>query len=176
MNDSVADDHVIPLGDGASSDGSSMVSRRIRERVERAREQAAANTSTEVVRAESAPMKDSLDSADEIELLEDPVEAEQPVVRWVPAPRDPPRKVSTKPARVPWMTRFELFADRSKPHTILPVIEQLRERMPADRLLGWVVTLVITGIAFVIRWVNIGYPTRIMFDETYYAKDAREMR
>ena len=42
--------------------------------------------------------------------------------------------------------------------------------MPADRLMGWVVTLVITGLAFFIRWYHIGQPAEIMFDETYYAK------
>ncbi|WP_188897878.1 dolichyl-phosphate-mannose--protein mannosyltransferase [Microlunatus endophyticus] len=44
--------------------------------------------------------------------------------------------------------------------------------MPSDRLIGWVTTLVITAIAFVIRLINIGRPGYIVFDETYYAKDA----
>ena len=43
--------------------------------------------------------------------------------------------------------------------------------MPTDRITGWVVTLVITAIAFVIRVVNLGYPNKLVFDETYYAKD-----
>ncbi|MDR0847974.1 MAG: phospholipid carrier-dependent glycosyltransferase [Propionibacteriaceae bacterium] len=54
----------------------------------------------------------------------------------------------------------------------MTVLEQLRLGPPTDRLWGWVTTLVITGIAFLIRWWRIGYPDRIMFDETYYAKDA----
>src|SRR5688572_3212973 len=44
--------------------------------------------------------------------------------------------------------------------------------MPSDRLNGWIVTLIIGAIAFVIRVVNLGYPNKLVFDETYYAKDA----
>jgi dolichyl-phosphate-mannose--protein O-mannosyl transferase len=44
--------------------------------------------------------------------------------------------------------------------------------MPADRITGWVVTLLITATAFGIRLVNLGYPNKLVFDETYYAKDA----
>ena len=44
--------------------------------------------------------------------------------------------------------------------------------MPTDRLNGWIVTLIIGAIAFVIRFVNLGYPNKLVFDETYYAKDA----
>ncbi len=49
--------------------------------------------------------------------------------------------------------------------------ERLRVAMPPDKIIGWVVTLVITGIAFVTRVVNLGYPNKLVFDETYYAKD-----
>ena len=44
--------------------------------------------------------------------------------------------------------------------------------MPTDRLTGWLLTLLITAIAFVIRFVNLGRPSNLVFDETYYAKDA----
>ena len=44
--------------------------------------------------------------------------------------------------------------------------------MPADRIVGWLVAIVITCIAFGIRLVNLGYPNKLIFDETYYAKDA----
>ncbi|HJV12316.1 MAG TPA: phospholipid carrier-dependent glycosyltransferase [Propionibacteriaceae bacterium] len=44
--------------------------------------------------------------------------------------------------------------------------------MPTDRINGWIVTLIIGAIAFVIRYVNLGYPNKLVFDETYYAKDA----
>jgi dolichyl-phosphate-mannose--protein O-mannosyl transferase len=51
-------------------------------------------------------------------------------------------------------------------------IERLRVAMPTDRVNGWIVTLIIGAIAFVIRFVNLGYPNKLVFDETYYAKDA----
>ena len=38
-------------------------------------------------------------------------------------------------------------------------IERLRVAMPTDRVNGWIVTLIIAAIAFVIRFVNLGYPT-----------------
>ena len=44
--------------------------------------------------------------------------------------------------------------------------------MPTDRITGWVVTLLISAIAFALRLVNLGYPNKLIFDETYYAKDA----
>lgn len=56
----------------------------------------------------------------------------------------------------------------------LSTIERLRDGQAAlrDRLAGWAVTLTITAIAFVIRIVNIAYPNKLVFDETYYPKDA----
>ena len=51
-------------------------------------------------------------------------------------------------------------------------IERLRVAMPNDRLNGWIVTLIIGAIAFVTRLINLGYPNKLVFDETYYAKDA----
>jgi dolichyl-phosphate-mannose-protein mannosyltransferase len=56
----------------------------------------------------------------------------------------------------------------------LTTIERLRDGQSAlsDRLGGWIVTLTITALAFVIRLVNLGYPNKLVFDETYYAKDA----
>src|SRR5512132_1767990 len=58
------------------------------------------------------------------------------------------------------------------PPTPPSTIERLRVAMPTDRINGWIVTLIIGAIAFVIRFVNLGYPNKLVFDETYYAKDA----
>jgi len=55
---------------------------------------------------------------------------------------------------------------------LLTPVDRLRDPMPADRLRGWVVTLVITAIAFVLRLPGLAYPNKLVFDETYYAKDA----
>ena len=41
-----------------------------------------------------------------------------------------------------------------------------------DRLAGWLVTGAVTAIAFVLRVVHLGRPNALIFDETYYAKDA----
>ncbi|MGI3780301.1 MAG: phospholipid carrier-dependent glycosyltransferase, partial [Janthinobacterium lividum] len=54
----------------------------------------------------------------------------------------------------------------------LSTVDRLRDPMPADRLRGWVVTLVITAVAFLLRLPRLAYPDKLVFDETYYAKDA----
>ena len=51
-------------------------------------------------------------------------------------------------------------------------VDRLRHPMPTDRLTGWLVTLVIGAIALGLRLVGLGYPNKLVFDETYYAKDA----
>ncbi|MBB1482457.1 phospholipid carrier-dependent glycosyltransferase [Tessaracoccus sp. MC1865] len=40
-----------------------------------------------------------------------------------------------------------------------------------DRTVGWIVTISITLMAFALRFYNIGFPHKVLFDETYYAKD-----
>jgi dolichyl-phosphate-mannose-protein mannosyltransferase len=51
-------------------------------------------------------------------------------------------------------------------------IDRLRVPPMTDRLFGWLVTLMITAIAFGIRVFRLGQPNALIFDETYYAKDA----
>lgn len=51
-------------------------------------------------------------------------------------------------------------------------IERLRSPMPSDRLTSWLLTLIIAAIAFVLRIINLARPNDLVFDETYYAKDA----
>lgn len=55
----------------------------------------------------------------------------------------------------------------------LSTIQRLRDGQAElhDRLAGWVVTISITVVAFLIRIVNLGYPNKLVFDETYYPKD-----
>src|SRR6478609_8240876 len=52
----------------------------------------------------------------------------------------------------------------------------LRDRlvppMPSDRLWGWLGPLLVTALAAVLRLWDLGKPKAVMFDETYYAKDA----
>ncbi len=54
----------------------------------------------------------------------------------------------------------------------LTTVERLRDGTMRDAAAGWVVTLSITLLAFLIRVQNLGYPKNLIFDETYYAKDA----
>jgi len=70
------------------------------------------------------------------------------------------------------MTWVERFLYAGKDHTVVPAVDQLRQGLPTDRLIGWIVTLVVTGIAFVVRLYRLGYPAQLVFDESYYAKDA----
>ncbi len=58
-----------------------------------------------------------------------------------------------------------------RPH-LASTVERLRVPPMTDRLYGWLVTAVITAIAFVVRAVGISRPNALVFDETYYAKDA----
>lgn len=51
-------------------------------------------------------------------------------------------------------------------------VGRLKTPQPANRLAGWIVTIVISAFAFFVRVVNLAYPSKLVFDETYYAKDA----
>lgn len=54
----------------------------------------------------------------------------------------------------------------------LSTIARLRDFMPHDAVASWVATLLVTALAFAIRVVDLGRPNYLVFDETYYAKDA----
>ncbi|WP_408909521.1 dolichyl-phosphate-mannose--protein mannosyltransferase [Streptomyces solicavernae] len=43
---------------------------------------------------------------------------------------------------------------------------------PMNRLLGWVGPLLVALVAGALRFWNLGRPDKVIFDETYYAKDA----
>lgn len=72
------------------------------------------------------------------------------------------------------LPRRALGAGAAESASALTTSERLRDGQTAlaDRIAGWVVTLAITALAFVIRVVNLAYPAKLVFDETYYAKDA----
>jgi dolichyl-phosphate-mannose-protein mannosyltransferase len=53
-----------------------------------------------------------------------------------------------------------------------PLREWLAPRIPGNRLLGWIGPLLITAFAALLRFYNLGKPRAVIFDETYYAKDA----
>lgn len=103
---------------------------------------------------------------------------------WIPAPQDrspintqsithqQPHQTQVHRPKLSAGARFSQFIDAPIQPTPLSPMEQLRSSMPADRFVGWVVTVVITGLAFVLRWFRLGVPAEILFDEVYYAKDA----
>ena len=49
---------------------------------------------------------------------------------------------------------------------------RLMTPMPGDRLWGWIGPLLVTLFAALLRFNRLSAPNAIMFDETYYAKDA----
>lgn len=55
------------------------------------------------------------------------------------------------------------------------VIEQLSDGPGPDRLTSWLVALGITAFAFVLRLVDLARPKNLVFDETYYPKEAWTM-
>ena len=77
------------------------------------------------------------------------------------------------------MTQPALAADPPAPALLAPpappvttTVQRLRVEPLSDRLTGWVVTLGITAVAFALRVYRLGSPNSLIFDETYYAKDA----
>jgi len=53
-----------------------------------------------------------------------------------------------------------------------PLADRLSPAMPADRLVSWLVTLAITALGGILRFWDLGRPHGVVFDETYYMKDA----
>lgn len=51
-------------------------------------------------------------------------------------------------------------------------VERLFDGPPRDRWVSWAVTVGITAVAFVLRLISVDYPKNLVFDETYYPKDA----
>lgn len=105
-----------------------------------------------------------------------PISPDQPVAAQRSFPEPAPARRVSPLARL-----------RSTAHSEnLTTIERLRDGQAAlsDRVGGWVTTLVITAFAFALRLYglvfangtlsiapNLGYPEKLVFDETYYAKD-----
>jgi dolichyl-phosphate-mannose--protein O-mannosyl transferase len=99
-------------------------------------------------------------------------------LQWAPPrgvqspPDDPAPRVAADDAAEP--LPIEAGRPRHRPPQALTAIDKLRDgiSLRRDRVAGWVVTLVITALAFGLRFVNLATPAKLVFDETYYAKDA----
>lgn len=55
------------------------------------------------------------------------------------------------------------------------LLPRLVRSVEGSRAVGWTVALVITAFAAVLRLVNLDRPARLIFDETYYVKQAYSM-
>ncbi|MBD0293480.1 MAG: phospholipid carrier-dependent glycosyltransferase, partial [Jiangellaceae bacterium] len=53
-----------------------------------------------------------------------------------------------------------------------PPVDRLVRPMPHDGAWGWLGSLFAGAVAALLRLVDLGRPAKLMFDETYYAKDA----
>ena len=72
-------------------------------------------------------------------------------------------------------TRLRARLAPARPTASLSVVERLRDGPPTDRrnrVIGWLVAAGLVLLAFGLRVIDLGQPPNIMFDETYYAKDA----
>lgn len=96
-------------------------------------------------------------------MTSEPADHQAPVEDHVTAPADAPDRASV------W-SRVKGAVVRPPDHR--SAIDRLRDAPPPDRLRSWLVTIALTLLAFGIRFVGIGFPKGILFDETYYAKDA----
>ncbi len=55
---------------------------------------------------------------------------------------------------------------------IAAIRDRLISPMPTDRLWGWIGPLLVTAFAGVLRFYRLSAPHAVIFDETYYIKDA----
>ena len=93
-----------------------------------------------------------------------------------------PRHAAT-PERGGWRDRVGALRTRMAAPTLEPagrsreqiettLLARLVTPIPGRRWVGWLVALVITGIAATLRLLYLGRPGRLVFDETYYVKQA----
>ncbi|PWI20663.1 phospholipid carrier-dependent glycosyltransferase [Streptomyces sp. Act143] len=82
------------------------------------------------------------------------------------------RRDAPAPAPVPWQQHLRRFGYAPRP------VASLRDRLtapfptPFARWSGWAGPLLVAALAGVLRFWRLGSPHAVVFDETYYAKDA----
>jgi dolichyl-phosphate-mannose--protein O-mannosyl transferase len=70
-------------------------------------------------------------------------------------------------------TLRELFNGSAAPdRSIATIAERLYPTFPSRGLKTWIAPLLVSLFAGILRFVNLGTPNAVVFDETYYAKDA----
>ncbi|MFG1947829.1 dolichyl-phosphate-mannose--protein mannosyltransferase [Nonomuraea sp. NPDC048826] len=70
----------------------------------------------------------------------------------------------------PYQTSGEPGSDESSPRA-LSVRDRVIPPLRGSVLWGWIGPLLVTLLGGVLRFVGLGYPHAVVFDETYYAKD-----
>ena len=80
--------------------------------------------------------------------------------------------VGTRPTTAPrdWQARLSRFGYAARPGTDLR--ERLVPRFPKPSVWDWLGPLLVALLAGAIRFWHLGSPQAVIFDETYYAKDA----
>jgi len=63
-------------------------------------------------------------------------------------------------------------AGRTRTQIETDLLSRLVRPVPGSAVTGWVVTLLVTAVAAVLRLLYLGRPGRLVFDETYYVKQA----
>lgn len=81
-------------------------------------------------------------------------------------------RVSSMLARLPSRPVESPLGTHTRP--LMSTIDRLDDALVLrnDRAISWLVTSLIGAFAFAIRLVNLSQPAYLVFDETYYAKDA----
>ena len=70
------------------------------------------------------------------------------------------------------MTQFEPELQSERDRRPPSLRQWLAPAIPGSRLMGWLGPLLVTLFAGVLRFYDLGKPRAVIFDETYYAKDA----
>lgn len=80
--------------------------------------------------------------------------------------------VGTRPTTAPgdWQARLRRFGYAARPGTDLR--ERLVPRFPKPSVWDWLGPVLVAVLAGAIRFRHLGRPRAVVFDETYYAKDA----
>lgn len=80
--------------------------------------------------------------------------------------------VGTRPTTAPrdWQARLRRFGYTARPGTDLR--ERLVPRFPKPSVWDWLGPVLVAVLAGAIRFRHLGRPRAVVFDETYYAKDA----
>ena len=64
---------------------------------------------------------------------------------------------------------------QTEPVVVPPDLRRRLEPVPSRDTRSWLVALWVVAIAAILRFVKLGFPPGLVFDETYYAREAQEL-